>query len=130
MMPDLPRAPAHVAPYVEVLGHDLTVDFLLEFGGARLYWARNPKGRSEAEALIGAEKLRELGRVWGGEVSRVPTARVWLAHALHARGLPVNQIARRLHVTDVAIAKYLRQAPDNSTSDAPRRGDDRQLSLF
>lgn len=127
----LPRPPAHVAPYVEVLGHDLTVAFLLEFGGARLYWARDPKGRSEAEALIGPEKLRDLGRVWGGEVSRVPTARVWLAHALHARGLPVNQIARRLHVTDVAVGKYLRRAPDNSSAPQPqRRGDDRQLSLF
>ncbi|MGR3481654.1 helix-turn-helix domain-containing protein [Salipiger marinus] len=127
----LPRPPAHVAPYVEVLGHDLTVAFLLEFGGARLYWARDPKGRSEAEALIGPEKLRDLGRVWGGEVSRVPTARVWLAHALHAWGLPVNQIARRLHVTDVAVGKYLRRAPDNSSAPQPqRRGDDRQLSLF
>ncbi|ALF02072.1 MULTISPECIES: hypothetical protein [Salipiger] len=129
-MADAPRAPSHVAPYVEALGHDLAVEFLLKFGGSRLYWAQDPKGRSEAEALVGAEKLRALASMRAREVTRVPTARPWLAHSLRRKGLPVNQIARMLHVTDVAVSKYLRQPPDNSSGPPPRDDDDRQLSLF
>lgn len=31
-----PRSPAHVAHYVEALGRDRAIRFLLEFGGAEL----------------------------------------------------------------------------------------------
>lgn len=111
----------------------LAVEFLLTFGGSRLYWAEDPKGHSEAEALVGAERLRALTSSRPREVMRVPTARKWLAHCLRAKGLPVNQIARMLHVSDVAVTSYLRNSPDGSSSPLPRSDDDdddRQLSLF
>jgi hypothetical protein len=129
-MTALPRPPAHVAPYVDLLGPERAVALLLSFGGSRLYLARDPGGRSEAEALLGRDGMEALCSLRPGEVIRVPTCRRWLSHVLKARGLSVNEIARRLHVTDVAIWKYLRDAPDGSSRPTGAAPDDRQLRLF
>lgn len=129
---DLPRAPAHVQPYLDALGPEAGVAFLLEFGGSKLYLARDPEGRSEVEALVGRARMQALSAMRPGEVIRVPTCRRWLAHVLAARGMAVNRICRKLHVTDVAIYKYLDEPSDNSSKSVEARGsaaEDRQLSL-
>ena len=54
--PDRPR----LAPYVECLGAELAVRFLLAYGGAEIYLASGPKGRSPAEALVGAEAVARM----------------------------------------------------------------------
>lgn len=115
----LPPPPAHVAPYVQVLGHQLAVDFLMRFGGAELYLSATPKGRSEAEALIGPAKLAELAAL--DLPRRVPTAKPWLAAMMKTQGLSHAEIARRLHSTDVTVRGWLNPKP---TADA------RQRSLF
>jgi hypothetical protein len=124
------RPPAHVEPYLRLLGADRAVAFLLAFGGQRLYLPQRPGGASQAEALLGSDGMAALCSMRPGEVIRVPTCRCWLSHELRARGLPVSEIARKLRVTDVAVWKYLRTAPDGSSDSPPRRGDDRQLDLF
>lgn len=129
---DLPRAPAHVQPYLDALGPEACVAFLLEFGGSKLYLARDPEGRSEVEALIGKDRMHALCALLPGEVIRVPTCRRWLAHVLAAQGMAVNRICRKLHVTDVAIYKYLDESPDSSSKSAEAHGsgaNDRQLRL-
>lgn len=115
-MTDLPRPPAHVEPYVQVLGEGLAFEFLLRFGGAELYLSPTPKGRSEAEKLIGAEKVAELAAL--GLPRRVPTAKPWLATVMKTQGLPVAEIARRLHTSDVTVRAWLNR---RSASD-PRQG--------
>lgn len=116
-----PEPPAQVAPYVDVLGHETALDFLLEFGGAELYLARQPQRRSRLARLVGAERARALAAISDRLPPRVPLAKAWCARMLRAKGLPVAEIARRLHASDVSVRGWLRAAAD----DEPR-----QMRLF
>lgn len=101
-----PRPPAQIAGYVEVLGIELTVTFLLKFGGAELSIAEDPKGRSQLEALVGYEKARAMATI-KRLAKRVPLAKPWIAGCLHHEGKTVAEIARTLHVSDVTVRGYL-----------------------
>jgi hypothetical protein len=118
-MTDLPPPPAHVEPFVQVLGAEGAFDFLMRFGGAELYLSPTPKGRSEVELLVGADKVAELAAL--GLPRRVPTAKPWLAAVMKSRGLSHAEIARRLHTSDVAVRGWLTAKPAT---------DSRQASLF
>lgn len=119
-MTDLPPPPpAHVEPYVRVLGPELAFDFLMHFGGAELYLSPTPKGRSEVEKLIGADKVAELAAL--DLPRRVPTAKPWLAAVLKKQGLSHAKIATTLHTTDVTVRSWLSPRPSS---------DPRQNSLF
>ena len=118
-MTGYPPPPAHVEPYVRVLGHQMAFDFLMKFGGAELYLSATPKGRSEAEKLIGPARLAELAAL--DLPRRVPTAKPWLAAMMKTQGLSHAEIARRLHTTDVAVRAWFNPRP---------AGDARQTSLF
>lgn len=121
-MTGTPPPPAHIAPYVHVLGPELAVRFLLSFGGAELYLAANPKGRSRVAGLVGVEKAAALA----GEFlpRRVPTAKPWIATVWRSQGLPVAEIARRLHVSDVTVRNWLRRAAPVAAPET------RQMRLF
>lgn len=119
-----PTPPAHVYPYVEVLGIDGAIEFLMTFGGAELYMAAAPKGRSRLAKLVGIEKARELAAAADHLPRRVPTAKPWIAADLKWQGLSVAEIARRLHTSDVTVRSYLKK------QDASPRCDPRQLPLF
>ena len=114
-MTDLPRPPATIQAYVDVLGPWPAFDFLMRFGGAELYVSPTPKGRSEVEAMIGADKVAELASL--DLPRRVPTAKPWLARMLKTQGLSHAEIARRLHSTDVTVRSWLNARP----SDDPRQ---------
>jgi hypothetical protein len=113
-----------VQAYVDVLGVDGAVEFLLTFGGAELYVAANPKGRGKVERQFGAEKAAALAAIVDRLPRRVPTAKPWIAQVLRTQGLSVAEIARRLHATDVSVRGWLRKA---ELGEAP---DSRQLRLF
>ena len=105
----MPKPTAQVAPYFEVLGADLTVQFLLQFGGAGLYLAIDPKGRSNVECLIGPDKLRALAASTNRAMQRrIPLAKRWLAQMLHWQGHSTASIARTLRVTDVSVRLSLK----------------------
>ena len=105
----MPKPTAQVAPYFEVLGADLTVQFLLQFGGAGLYLAIDPKGRSDVERLIGPDKLRTLAASTNRAMQRrIPLAKRWLAQMLHWQGHSAATIARTLRVTDVSVRLSLK----------------------
>ena len=103
-----PQPPAHVEPYVAILGTELTVLFLLTFGGAELSLAADPKGRSRVEALIGYDRAKALAQVRAGLKTRVPLAKPWTARMLAWQGHSVAEIARRLHATDISVRKWLK----------------------
>lgn len=114
------KPPVQVAPYVEVLGVEGTVDFLLEFGGAQLHLSRNPR-KSRVAERFGRAKAAQLAEVAESLPARVPLQRRWCAQVLYSRGLPVQEIARRIRVTDVTVRAYVRDLPD---------ADPNQPSLF
>ncbi len=108
-MTELPRPPAAIDAYVQVLGPWLAFEFLMRFGGAELYLSPTPKGRSEVEKMIGPAKVAELADL--GLPRRVPTAKPWLARMLKTQGLSHAEIARRLHTTDVTVRGWLSPGP-------------------
>lgn len=107
----MPRPTAQVQPYFEILGLELTVTFLLTFGGADLYLPTDPKGGSEVESLIGPDKLKTLAArsraPKSGMQSRVPLAKRWLSEVLHWQGHSNAAIARKLRITTNTVGKYL-----------------------
>lgn len=126
-MTEAPRPPAHLAPYVEVLGPDDAAAFLLRFGGAECYFTTSARGGSAVAQMVGVERARALAQALGSLKVRVPTGKPWLAAHLATKGLPVAEIARRLRVTDVTVRRLLRVGPEAG----PRgRRDPRQLTLI
>lgn len=77
-----PKPPAQAEIYVETLGTDMTIEFLLKFGGAELYIPEAPQGRSRLTALIGIEKAKELAKQDHLLQRRVPLANAWIAACL------------------------------------------------
>ncbi|MBZ0129476.1 MAG: helix-turn-helix domain containing protein [Rhodobacteraceae bacterium] len=108
LVPIYPQPPAQVALYVEILGIDLTIDFLLAFGGAGISIPVDPKGKSHLEALVGYEKAKRLGENLHLLQRRVPLAKQWTAQVVRAKGHSISDIARRLHVTDVSVRGWLK----------------------
>lgn len=128
-----PRHPAHLAPYVDVLGPQLALKFLIEFAGARLYFPQDPKGKSAAERMIGRDLLEALGRRLGESLPRVPVARTWMIHALKAEGRSNNEICRTIKVSDETVRKALMLPPNGASHPAELDadpGEDPQLRLF
>jgi hypothetical protein len=101
------RTPANVEPFVRVLGVDMALEFLLAFGGAELYLAKTPTGRSDLAKLVGREKAGELAEAAEFLPRRVPLAKRWIALTLKKQGLPHAQIARKMRVSDVTVRGYI-----------------------
>lgn len=104
----MPQPTAQVRPYVEALGPDLAVLFLIELGGAEVYLSVSPKGKSRAEALVGSERLAKLASHPALQIKhRVPLANEWLARMLHWQGRGTAEIARQLRLTDTTVRRYI-----------------------
>lgn len=106
--PFYPCPTAQVAPYVDALGTETAIEFLLSFGGAELTVSLSPKGRGMVERVIGLENTIKLGNHRDNMQPRVPLANRWLAQCLYAQGLSVASIARRLRTSDTTVRGYLR----------------------
>lgn len=105
---NIPRPPAHVEPYVTALGAELAVRFFLEFGGADLYIPADPKGQGMVAKTIGIDGARALSAIRDRLQARVPTAKPWLAQYMaEVEGLSKAEIARKLHTTNVSVARWL-----------------------
>ena len=103
----MPKSTAQVAPYVEALGPETAVLFLLAYGGAELYIAADPKGRSSHEAFLGQDKARALATVVHLLPKRVPLAKQWLVRMLIWQGHSIAETARRVRTTDVTVSRWL-----------------------
>lgn len=125
-MTDLPRPPAQVEPFVTVLGTEMAIAFLLEFGGAELDIRPSPQARGRLVRLVGRDKAVALADAATGLPRRVPLAKPWIAAVWRAEGMAVAEIARRLHTSDVSVRRWLAR-PNNAKRGAP---DPRQMKLI
>lgn len=113
------RPPAHIEVYVSVLGAPLAVEFFLTFGGGDLSIGRRPQPSSRLVRFLGMDKALALARHADRLPARVPIPKRWIAQYLVSEGYADEDIARRLHVSNVSVRRWL--AGD---------GDDRQLRLL
>lgn len=120
------RPPAQVAPYVTVLGAEGTIEFLLAFGGAELYLTQTPKRRGRLVALVGHDQAVALAKASEHLPRRIPLAKPWIAAVMRERGLSVADIARKLHASDVAVRRWLKQYD----AAAPANPNQLELPLF
>lgn len=118
---NIPRPPAHLDAYVTALGAELAVRFLLAFGGAEFYVAKDPKGAAMAVEVVGIEGLRALAEVKDRLPARVPTAKPWIAKYLFTvEGLSKADICRRLHASMPTVTRWLEDGPKRAWVD-PRQ---------
>lgn len=120
-MSNLPRPPAHLAPYVDALGVDMAVEFLLTFGGAEMYYSRRPTPRSQLVQKFGMDAARVLATAAQDHnlPNRVPTGKRWIAQVLHCQGASIASIARTLHTSDTTVRRYVRRTPANDPRQIP-----------
>lgn len=125
-----PRPTAQVQMFVDALGTEGAVEFLLAFGGAELYLPQNPRPDSKLVEVMGMDAACALGAMAQRVMvpDRIPTAKPWIARVLRARGLPNAEIARRLHVTDVTVRRWIAGQGNDEASGAAANPN--QLSLF
>lgn len=130
MTDHLPRPTAQVEPYVEALGIDGAIEFLLAFGGAEIYITAHPKSRGQVTQVVGRRGAARLAEISHRLPRRVPLAKRWIAAVLFAKGLSKADIARKLHMTEVTIRSWLNKAPGPSGETGKDQGGPTQLSLF
>ena len=106
----MPKPTAQVAPYVQALGSETAVRFLLAYGGAELYIAADPKGRSSHESFLGQDKARALAGVVHLLQKRVPLAKRWLVQMLVWQGHSIADAARKVRATDVTVSRWLAES--------------------
>lgn len=124
-----PPVPAHVEPFVRVLGVEGAIGFLLKFGGAELHLTTSPKGKSRLESEYGKEIAVQIAEAAASLPRRMPLAKEWIAAVWSSEGLSDAEIARRLHVTDVTVRAWRKKAPWRGLSKA-KAPDPRQMPLI
>lgn len=111
------ETPENLIPYVEALGEEMTIKFLLRFGGSPLYLAANPSSANDVAALVGPDAAKALAKIIGpGQIGRVPIAREWTVRQLKARKWSNIAIARELKITDETVRKLLKRLDDRQIS--------------
>ena len=80
----------------------------MQFGGADLTVAKDPKGRSQFEAVVGPDRAKALAALDHRLQPRVPLAKRWLATGLVVRGLSTAEIARTLRVSYTSVRSWLK----------------------
>ncbi len=105
----IPRPTAQAEPYVEALGAETAMAFLLAFGGAELYLGASPRENTAYVQAIGPDGAAALFAVAHRLQKRVPLCDDWLSAMLHWQGQSISGIARRFRTTDVSVRKKLRR---------------------
>lgn len=99
---------AHIMPYIEALDVDEAVQFLLNFGGATVYFGKKVQARGKLFRFLGEDAANTLLRKFEGyDYMRIPTAHKFIARFMRANGTSVGDIARIMHRTDVTVRTLL-----------------------
>ncbi|OCC01737.1 hypothetical protein BA190_27640 [Labrys sp. WJW] len=119
-------APHFVETYIDAIGVEPTIQFLLKFGGGTIHLHSDPGPEGALAQAIGLENARALGQHLRRGHIKVPVAKQWIARQLFAYGWKKSKIARRLHVTDETVRLYLKGFEQGSAEPITSR----QLDLF
>lgn len=98
--------PPAVQLYLDAMGRDATVAFLLAFGGGSVYLPAKVTDRSRVATVVGYMAAASLTSALGCGHVRPPLAKRWIAHQLAANGASRSEIARRLHLSNEAVRCY------------------------
>ncbi len=111
------KTPKNLEPYIEALGEDLTLAFIMRFGGSPVYLPSSEATDSEIKTVLGADGIKALAKIFGpGQIGRVPIAREWTVRKLKAHHWSTLAIARELRVTDETVRRILNDRPSRQTS--------------
>ncbi|MEO0632907.1 MAG: hypothetical protein AAFY52_02085 [Pseudomonadota bacterium] len=98
--------------YVELLGEQTALAFILEFGGSEVFIPEKPRGKGMVEAIVGYEGMKALRHASFEASFRIPLANKWVAQCLHVQGHSINAIARRMRMTTNTVSKYIKALDD------------------
>lgn len=104
--PSYPKPPAQVAVFSDVIGVVLTVELLMQFGGAEYHFPKRANSSHELVALIGQDLADKLACA-SNLPKRIPLAKPWLARYFASQGEGAAQIARKLKSSDTAVRKWI-----------------------
>lgn len=127
------RPPAHIEPYVNMLGEERAVKFLLAFGGQRIHIPQSPARWGHIAEIVGEEGAAALAQAASRLPQRTPVAKPYLAQVLFTQtkddgsAMTKRELAGILHVSDETIRRYLLK--DGASRPAPTYRDD-QPDLF
>ena len=110
-----PDAPA-IENIAKLIGAGATARLISNFGGVRVYIAKNPAPTDPLVHLIGLEAAALLASIFGGE-------RIWFPNdaghqtrmrisRMRRRGSSISRIARELRVSERYVYKVLAQLRD------------------
>jgi hypothetical protein len=122
------RIRAQIEPFVREVGVETFAEFMMEFGGARVYLSSRPKN-SKVTKRFGYEVAIGLWRAMKsnhGSFIPIPMDRVFLCRYLRSTGLKINQISSRLRTSEVTVRRCLKSDDEarrqrESRADASRR---------
>ncbi|MFK5980860.1 MAG: helix-turn-helix domain containing protein [Rhizobiaceae bacterium] len=109
--------PAHLKPYVDILGKTLAAEFFLAFGGAEIYLAKKPTEVSMVAQMIGVEKVGKLAKELGGMHAKVPLAKRWSAEHYLSQGWSIAKIARSVRADMATVRRWLGPGPSSRQMD-------------
>lgn len=87
----------------------MTVQLLMQFGGAEYYFRRKPTDNNEMVQLIGRELTIKLAQATNIP-RRIPLAKPRLAQYFRAHGETIIVIARKLKSTETSVSKWINDA--------------------
>ncbi len=114
--------PAHLRVFVETLGEEDAVRFLLTFGGGRLNIGASVQANNPIADELGSDIARKLAAVSDRLPSDIPLGKAWIARVLKSKGLSNAKIARKLHQTEATVRRHLNEVHDPNSL--------KQLKLF
>lgn len=99
--------PAHLAPYVDLLGADKAIELFLAMGGSELYLPRRSGDNTIIARTIGAANVQRLAAAIGYGYIKVPLARQWIAQTLRDKGKSDNEIAHLVRADVSTVRRWL-----------------------
>lgn len=111
------ETPQNLQSYIDALGEELALIFIMRFGGSPVYLPASENTQSDVHAVVGAAGIKALAKIFGpGQIGRVPIAREWTIRQLKARDWSTLAIARELRVTDETVRRILNDRPSRQSS--------------